>query len=177
MAATTTRQTADERRAAVLEAAVKEFAEHGYHAARTAGIADRAGISQPYIYALFPNKRELFIAAHKQVTDRMRNGFTEAAKGGGTPEERLHRMGAAYHEFLADRDNLLMQLQGHAAAGDPELRKEIRRCFLGVRDEVARASGADDELVRQFMATGMLLNVAAALDLGEEFAKPAEDAR
>src|SRR5215212_450224 len=129
MPTATTRQTAEERREAVLEAAIKEFAEHGYHAARTAGIAERAGISQPYIYALFPNKRELFIAAHKVVTERMRSGFLEAAKGGGTPDERLHRMGNAYYDFLADRDNLLMQLQGHAAAGgDAELRDEIRAC-------------------------------------------------
>lgn len=175
MTAATIRQTADERRAAVLEAAVKEFAEHGYHAARTAGIAERAGISQPYIYALFPNKRELFIAAHKQVTDRMRRGFTEAAKGGGDSEERLGRMGEAYMDFLADRDNLRLQLQGHAASGDPELRAEIRACFLGVRDEIARASGADPEQVRQFLATGMLLNVVAALDLPPDLAKPADD--
>src|SRR3954468_3254909 len=100
MAAVTTRQTAEERRAAVLEAAVKEFAEHGYHAARTAGIAERAGISQPYIYALFPNKRELFLAAHQVITNRMRSAFTEAAKGGGDPEERLARMGGAYLDFL-----------------------------------------------------------------------------
>src|SRR3954447_23376363 len=144
MPATTTRQTAEERREAVLEAAIKEFGEHGFHAARTAGIAERAGISQPYIYALFPNKRELFLAAHKAVTDRMRQGFIEAAKGGGTVEDRFDRMGMAYYEFLADRDNLLMQLQGHAAAGgDPGLREEIRGCFVSVRDEIARVSGAD----------------------------------
>jgi AcrR family transcriptional regulator len=175
MASTTTRRTAEERREAVLEAAIKEFGEHGYHAARTAGIAERAGISQPYIYALFPNKRELFLAANQAVTDRMRRGFTEAAKGGGTPDERLGRMGEAYYDFLADRDNLLMQLQGHAVAGgDPELRDEIRACFVGVRDEIARASGADDERVRDFLATGMLLNVAAALELDKDFAVPAD---
>src|SRR3954469_21824890 len=111
MVAAATRRTAEERREAVLEAAIKEFGEHGYHAARTAGIAARAGISQPYIYALFPNKRELFLAANKIVTDRMRDAFTEAAKGGGTPDERLGRMGMAYYEFLTDRDNLLMQMQ------------------------------------------------------------------
>jgi AcrR family transcriptional regulator len=176
MAATTTRQTADERRAAVLEAAIKEFGQHGYHAARTAGIAERAGISQPYVYALFPNKRELFLAAHKAVTERMRHGFIEAAKGGGTTEERLERMGLAYYDFLTDRDNLLMQLQGHAAAGgDPELRDEIRACFVSVREEIGRASGADDERVREFLATGMLLNVVAALDLDKELAVPAAE--
>src|SRR5215207_3939098 len=173
MPTATTRRTAEERRQAVLEASIKEFAEHGYHAARTAGIAERAGISQPYIYALFPNKRELFIAAHKAVTERMRSGFIEAAKGGGTVDERLGRMGGAYYEFLGDPDNLRMQLQGHAAAaGDAELREEIRGCFVSVREEIARSSGAGDDRVREFLATGMLLNVAAALGLDKDFAVP-----
>jgi hypothetical protein len=84
-------------------------------------------------------------------------------------------MGMAYFEFLGDRDNLLMQLQGHAAAGgDPGLREEIRSCFVDVRDDVARASGADDDQVRAFLAKGMLLNVVAALDLDKAFAVGAD---
>ncbi len=61
---TVSRQSAEERREQVLEAATHEFAQRGYHGAGTAAIAERAGISQPYIYALFPNKKELFLAAH-----------------------------------------------------------------------------------------------------------------
>jgi AcrR family transcriptional regulator len=174
--AATTRRTAEERRETVLEAAIKEFAENGYFAARTAGIAERAGISQPYIYALFPNKRELFLAAHRAVHDRLRDGFIAAARGGGSVDERLERMGQAYYEFLGDRDNLLMQLQGHAAAAaNPELREEIRSCFVDVRDEIARASGAGEDRVREFLATGMLLNVVAALDLDKADAVGPED--
>ena len=48
---------AEERRSDLLEAAVIEFAENGYHGTRTADIAARAGVSQPYVYALFPDKR------------------------------------------------------------------------------------------------------------------------
>ncbi|PZS08601.1 MAG: hypothetical protein DLM64_12245, partial [Solirubrobacterales bacterium] len=60
--ATVSRQlsTAEDRREHVLAAAISEFAQHGYHAASTAAIAKRAGISQPYIYALFASKLELF---------------------------------------------------------------------------------------------------------------------
>src|SRR5437879_8394750 len=56
---------ADHRREAVLVAARVEFAEWGYHAATTAAIAKRADISQSYIYALFPSKKDLFIACHR----------------------------------------------------------------------------------------------------------------
>src|SRR3982074_1112411 len=107
----TPRQTSDERRDQVVQAALREFAERGYEAASTAAIAKRAGISQPYIYALFPNRRELFLAAHIFVVRSIHHAFVEAARGAGDPEDALHRMGAAYAELVEDRYQLLFQLQ------------------------------------------------------------------
>src|SRR5579872_249774 len=116
------RSSAEERRDQVLEAATHEFAVHGYHAASTAAIAKLAGISQPYIYALFPNKRELFLAAHARMIANLRATFLRAGRGIEDPHERLHAMGMSYLPLIeANRHQLLLQLQGHAAAGDPEI--------------------------------------------------------
>jgi AcrR family transcriptional regulator len=164
-----TRASSDERREQVIEAAVKEFAAHGFHAASTSAIAKRAGISQPYIYALFPNKHELFLAVHRRVVERIRNAFAEAAKGADGPEERLDRMGKAYLQLLEDRDEILAQMQAHAAAGDPALRDPVRKDFMQLMDDVQRISGAPRERVLDFFAKGMLLNVAAALDLPRDY--------
>jgi len=163
------RSSSDERREQVLQAAVKEFAAHGFHAASTSAIAKRAGISQPYIYALFPNKRELFLAAHRRCIERIRAVFLEAASGKATPEERLTAMGRAYIELLDNRDDILFQLQAHAAAGDAELREPVRDDFMRLYDDVHRMSGAGPDEVAAFMAKGMLLNVVAALDLPREY--------
>ncbi len=166
--ATRTRQSSEARRDQVLDAATHEFAAHGYHAASTASIAKLAGISQPYIYALFPNKRELFLAAHGRQMDTMRRTFIEAARGGSTPEERLEQMGQAYLPLIeANRDALLLQLQGFASAGDPEIGPEIAACFRDLVAEVRRASGASGEEIATFIACGMLINVTTALDLPE----------
>jgi AcrR family transcriptional regulator len=162
------RATSEERREQVIAAAVKEFAETGFHATSTGAIAKRAGISQPYIYALFPNKHELFLAVHRHVIDRIRIAFLEAARGGATPEERLASMGHAYGELLAHRDEILVQMQAHAAAGDPTLREPVRQEFLRLREDVRRMSGASEEQVTDFLAMGMLLNVVAALELPDE---------
>jgi AcrR family transcriptional regulator len=162
------RATSDERREQVIGAAVKEFAAHGFHAASTSAIAARAGISQPYIYALFPNKHELFLATHRRVVQRIRQAFTEAAGGVESADERLDRMGHAYVRLLDDRDEILAQMQAHAAAGDPELREPVREEFIRLMDDVRRISGASHERVVEFFAKGMLLNVAAALDLPGE---------
>jgi AcrR family transcriptional regulator len=154
MATPTTRQgpvrsSSDERREQVIEAAVKEFAAHGFHAASTSAIAKRAGISQPYIYALFPNKRELFLAVDRHVVDRIRRAFLEAVRGRTTPEDRLEAMAFAYIDLLEDRDEIRFQME-----------------------DVRRMSGASDEAVTEFMAKGMLLNVAASLELPDEFLPP-----
>jgi AcrR family transcriptional regulator len=171
------RTTSEHRREQVIDAAVKEFAASGFHATSTGAIARRAGISQPYIYALFPNKHELFLAVHRHVVDRIRSAFVEAAREGADPEERLRSMGNAYMELLAERDQILVQMQAHAAAGDPALREPVRQEFLRLVEDVRRMSGATDEQVVQFMAKGMLLNVVAALQLPEGFIPPppAED--
>ncbi len=170
----TARTTSEERREQVIDAAVKEFAAHGFHATSTTAIAKRAGISQPYIYALFPNKHELFLAVNRHVVDRIRRAFLDAARGGANPEERLHAMGHAYMELLAERDQILVQMHAHAAAGDPALREPVRDEFVRLTEDVRRMSGASEEQVMEFMAKGMLLNVVAALELPAGFVPIAE---
>jgi AcrR family transcriptional regulator len=163
------KQTSDERRDQVIEAAVKEFAANGFHATSTSAIAKRAGISQPYIYALFPNKRELFLAADRHVVDRIRHAFLDASRGKDSTEERLEAMGHAYLELLANRDEIRFQMQAHAAAGNRELAEPIRKDFTGLWHDVKRMSGASDEQMFEFMGKGMLLNVVASLELEGEF--------
>jgi AcrR family transcriptional regulator len=165
----TKRRSSDERREHVIAAAVSEFARHGYHGASTGSIAKRAGISQPYIYALFPSKRDLFLAANKQVTDNIRRHFVNAAHGADDPAERLRLMAESYKELMSDREEILFQLQGYAAGLDPDIQHAVRRCFMDLFDEVVRTTGATRAEVSNFMSAGMLLNVVAALDLPEGY--------
>jgi AcrR family transcriptional regulator len=163
------RSSSEERREQLIDAAVTEFAANGFHATSTTAIAKRAGISQPYVYALFPNKHELFLAANAEVVERIRGAFAEAARGLETAEERLDAMGHAYTGLLENREEIMFQHQANAAAGDPALREPVRREFMRLFDDVGRLSGAGEEEVWNFMATGMLLNVIAALDLPEKY--------
>jgi len=71
----------------------------------------------------------------------------------------------AYVELLQDRRLLLSQLQVYAACDDPQVRTAVRRRFGELVKFVEQASGADPDRVREFFAAGMLLNVAAAMDL------------
>jgi AcrR family transcriptional regulator len=163
------RRTADERREHVIDAAIATFAAEGYHAASTTEIARRAGISQPYIYALFRNKEDLFLAAYRKVAERIRSTLVAAAEGGADPEERMRVMGEAYQELLADRDDVLCQLQAYAAAGEPSLRAPVREEFLRVFEDVREAAGVSREETTFFFAGGLFLTIAGALGIPSEY--------
>ncbi len=75
-------------------------------------------------------------------------------------------MGTAYMHLLSDRDLLRVQLQAYAACGDDDVRQVVREEFAALHASVKRDSGASDEEIHHFFAEGMLLNVAAALELG-----------
>ena len=158
------RFSAEERREQVVAAAITEFAEQGYQAASTAAIARRAGISQPYIYALFPSKQDLFIAVHDVVIGRILRAFTEAATRGNTVAEKLDRMGEVYPELIADREALRLQLQTYGT-GDPVIQGHAARSFRDLYEHVRSLSGATALEVSTFFACGMLANVTVALGL------------
>jgi len=148
----------------VLVAAIAEFSAAGYHGTPTEAIARRAGISQPYLFRLYGTKKDLFIACVGRCFDRTIDAFRRAAEGVDAAD-RFTAMGAAYRELLDDRELLLFQLQTYAAAEDPDICKLAKRRYEQLADEVTALAGTDREQVLPFIAQGMLLNVAAALQL------------
>lgn len=155
-----------ERRSQVLGIAAGEFATHGLHGASTELIARSAEITQAYIFRMFGTKKALFLEVVVAAFDRMTQGMRDAA-GAGTGLDALTRMGAQYSAMLADRTSLLLQLQGFAACGDPEVRDAVRDSFGRMWQVVAETTGLDPVTVKAFLAFGMLLNNGAALEVAE----------
>ena len=167
-----TRQTAPERREALIEAAVRHFAQTGLHGTAVSAITDEVGITQPYAFSLFGTKKGLFLAAVQRGCDRIEETFRTAAANAGE-EGPLAAMGAAYSELMSDRSLLLMQLQGYAACGDDEVRDVVRRGYARLHEVARELTGADSVELQGFFATGMLINVAAAMDLPQLFSDEA----
>ncbi|MDE3026549.1 MAG: helix-turn-helix transcriptional regulator, partial [Acidobacteriota bacterium] len=149
----------------VLEAALLEFADHGYEGTSTEDVAARAGISQPYLFRLFGTKRELFKATTARCFRETLEMFQKAAEG-KRGEEAMHAMGQAYVEELltGERTRLKAQMQAYAACGDdPEICAAVRDGYGDLVAYVERVSGLPAEDVFRFFATGMMLNVLASL--------------
>src|SRR5262249_51326397 len=162
--ATRVRMSADERRELVLEAALSEFAGSGLHGTSTEDVARRAGISQPYLFRLFPTKKALFLALVERCFRRVEDAFNAAAED-LTGEDALEAMGRAYESLLEDRTLLLLQMQAYAACDDAAIRTATRAGYKKLWVLVERLTGLPFERVVEFFAMGMLMNVAAAMDL------------
>ena len=158
------RVSQEARRTEVIDAALIEFGRCGYAGTSTSMIAERAGIRQPYIYALFENKRHLFLTCHDALNERILETFREIARPEDSPYERIRKMGLAYLGLLHDDDRVRCHLQVFAAAGNGDLREPIREGFNRLFEEVLEISQATRPEVARFFATGMLLNAMTALD-------------
>ncbi|WP_354698716.1 hypothetical protein DSM112329_04407 [Paraconexibacter sp. AEG42_29] len=167
-ATTRTLSTAEERREAVIEAGMKVMAERGIHGTPTLEVAKAAGISQAYLFRLYPTKADLAIAVVRRCNERIHATFTAAAAqakaAGATGEDVLHAMGESYGELIQDRTLLLLQLHCHAAApSEPAIQAAMQDGFRNLYALIKAEAGADDEEISQFFATGMLINTLAAM--------------
>jgi AcrR family transcriptional regulator len=164
------RVPASERRDALIEAAVHEFAQGGLHGTPVDRIARRVGVAQPYVFSLFGNKRELFLAAVERCFRRTGEIFTLAAAeydpAIALPDaDVLNAMGNAYSQVLeSDRDSLMLQHHAYAACADPVIRDRVRGCYAQLVSHVEQlAPDAEPERIDEFFRYGMWMNVAAAL--------------
>jgi AcrR family transcriptional regulator len=158
------RKSAEVRREEILVAAMAEFALGGLHGTSTDDIARRAGISQPYLFRLFGTKKELFLETVRRGFRQVLAVFQEAAVRDPEGDVFLS-MGHAYGDVRRDRAGLMFQMQAYAACEDPEVRKVVREEFAALYKFVESVSGGNHERVHEFFKTGMLINVAAAMDL------------
>lgn len=156
---TRVRLTAAERGEEVLRAAVQAFGESGYAGTRTDEIARLAGVSQPYVIRLFGTKQQLFLATLRTACDQIEQIFTAAAER--RPD--LDSLGEAYQEILAQRELLLVLLHGFSASSDPVIGPAVRKRFGRIFQLVRDLTGASVRDAREFMASGMLLTVMAAM--------------
>jgi AcrR family transcriptional regulator len=162
------RMSAEQRRESVIRAAVAEFAHGGYHGTTTEAIARRVGVSQPYLYRLFPDKRSIFLAAALRCIEETHRVMEEASADEGDPHMA---MAGAYQRLIQDPDMLLMQMQTYVAvasaesSGDHEFGAPIRAAWARWWDSAHTALGGDPDTTTSFMAYGMLINTLISLGL------------
>lgn len=150
----------------MLRTAISAFAARGFYGTTTVEVARHAGISQAYLYRLFPDKEALFVAVIEHCSLRVRECLAAgaAAATSADPAAVLDAMGAAYARLITDRDLLRVLMQATCAASEPAIGDAVRAHYAKQIEYVRAASGAGDEEIQLFVARGLLCDLTVAVD-------------
>ncbi|MFB4305652.1 TetR/AcrR family transcriptional regulator [Actinomadura sp. GTD37] len=156
------RMSAAERRELAVRAAMAEFAHGGYDGTSTWMIARRVGVSQPYMFRLFPSKRALFLAAADRCFDDVED-VLRAAAGGRRGGDALAAMAEAWARLPRERPVLpRLQLKIYAIAiRDEDVRGLGRARWARLWRVIGDLSGEPAEEVARFLSDALLANVQA----------------
>jgi AcrR family transcriptional regulator len=118
------RLRADERKAVIIDAASRVFAERGYLGASMERIAAAAGVSAPLIYEHFSSKKELYIAL-LDLHGRALVTATTREEGFESLEDLMRSNVLAFFEFVREHPSAWRMLFLDPAP-DPEIAQAQR---------------------------------------------------
>lgn len=163
--------TSVNRRNEIIAAAIEVFAETGYYRATTAHVAERAEISQPYVFRFFSTKEALLIGALETSWMRIKEAFQHIIQD-AAPEQLEYELVEAYARIMQEhRNEIVLQMQAQTIQ-EPAVLEVMQRNFREVHQVIVQAftdAGIAHPYDRTllFLARGMLCNISMSLDLPE----------
>src|SRR5688572_10010562 len=97
---------ATRRRAAILDAAARVFAQRGYRDTNLQDVADALRVAKGTLYVYYPSREELFLAAVDQGMVRLREHVRGTYRDVADPLDRLAVAIRAYLEFFKAHPDL-----------------------------------------------------------------------
>jgi AcrR family transcriptional regulator len=132
---------AEERREALLGAALGVFSSGSYRGTTTAEIARAAGVSEPVLYRHFASKRDLYLACIDEAWRRLRAVWEEALENDPDPGRAFPAM-ARVVMCGKEAKSLMTELWMQAvveAGDDVEVQRFLRNHMREVQEYVANA--------------------------------------
>jgi TetR/AcrR family transcriptional regulator len=127
-----TRGRPEQSRAAILQAAVREFAQEG-PGARTDAIARSAGVNKALLYYYFKDKEALYRAVLDQVFGGVRAAIHNALSQELPPREKLASYVRAHFDYIASNPLYPRIVQAEflrAGHGDPSRLRRISKQYF-----------------------------------------------
>lgn len=109
----------------ILDAAVKVFAENGYHGSQVSKIAKEAGVADGTIYLYFKNKEDILVSLFRERLGELIGKFEASARESETADEALRKICELHFAELESNPLLALVTQIELRQSSLELRKEI----------------------------------------------------
>jgi AcrR family transcriptional regulator len=136
------RLTGEQRRAAILDAALSVFADRGYHSSSIDDNAREGGISKALIYEHFASKQDLYAELLEQHAGVLFSALSEAiSEAGRSAPARLEVGFDAFYRFVEEHRGAWLMLFREAT--DPEAVAVLDRITAEVTSFVASVIAED----------------------------------
>jgi AcrR family transcriptional regulator len=148
IAATT--KAKDKKRQEIVNAAIKVFAERGYHKVKIRDITASLGISTGTFYIYFEDKKALFVDVVDAVIRAIIGDATEALKQEESILKRLAIRGRIFYENYSKYNEILNQLRAEMVGEDQWPHEKIKKAYHALTQPVIRdiQKGIDKGLFR-----------------------------
>ena len=134
-----------DRRRALLDAAVRVFARKGYHTCRVGDIAEEAGVAHGLLYHYFRSKEEVLETIFRESWSALLEAIRLVESSDDTPREQLRKTVAiVLRTWKNDPD--LVRVLVREITRSPHLQKEV--------DELGHAFEALERIVRRGQESG-----------------------
>jgi len=150
-----TRGKPEKTRAAILQAAVEEFATEGIAGARTDAIAKAARVNKALLYYYFKDKERLYGAALDHVFTQLSEQMLEVLGRDLPPGDKVRTYVGAYFDFIASHSyyrSLVQRELMRSGHGSPHIQRIAKRYFLPLFQKLG-------SVIRAGIASGEFRNV------------------
>jgi len=140
----------DQSRAAILNAALREFARQGMAGARTDAIARAAKVNKALLYYYFKDKETLYGAALDHAFGKLAEHMLAVLNRDLPPREKILAYAGEYFDFIASHGfnrNLAQMEMMRSGSGSPHLKRIAKRYFKPLFMKIT-------EVIRQGIAAG-----------------------
>ncbi len=137
---TTSPTAATDKRRVILDAAVRVFAEKGYHTSRVGDIAEEAGIAHGLLYHYFASKEEVLETVFRENWRELLDAFDRIEASDEPPLAQLAGIAKVLLRAWRDRPDLVTVMVREVARS-PQLQgqvDEIRAGFLVIQRVIER---------------------------------------
>src|SRR5271155_419241 len=134
-----TRGRPEESRAAILKAAVAEFAEHGIAGARTDAIARAAHVNKALLYYYFKDKDALYEAVLDHVFNGLRARVMPVLDSKLPPREKILQYLGTYFDYIAANPRFPRVVQGEwvrSGAGAARMQRIAKNYFRPIFEKL-----------------------------------------
>jgi len=128
-----------EKYEAIIDAAVRVIAEHGYHNAQVSKIAREAKVADGTIYLYFENKDDVLISLFNEKMGTFVRQVEEAMNGISSPADQLRELIRLHFKSMEENRHLAIVTQIELRQSNPAVRKaigEILKKYLNLIDRI-----------------------------------------